>query len=247
MVEFTIGIAGRRIKICALYEYAREFCKKYITEGEPDFSVNICDADIEFERVKSAREDEVEGRPVQEFSPDYLETLAIYRKIVEKMLDYNTFLFHGSGISVDGEGYLFTAKSGTGKSTHTQIWRMLFGERFMTVNDDKPLLVVEEDRVLMCGTPWDGKHRLSNNTMVPLKAVVLLERGKESEIHPVEFSAALPMLLQQTYRPSSPIALSRTMTLLEAMSKRVKLYRLKCNRSLKAAQTAYDGMNRKDN
>lgn len=246
MTEFTIGIAGRRIRIQSIYEYAKEYCRDYLTDGEPDFTVTVSPADIEYEREKSAREDEVEGLPVREFEPEYLETLAIYRRIVEKMLDYGAFLFHGSAISVDGEGYLFTAKSGTGKSTHTRIWRKIFKERCITVNDDKPLLLVTEDAVMICGTPWDGKHRLSTNMLVPLKGLAILERGTKNTIEPVTATDALPMLLQQSYRPRDPLALSKTLMLIEQMTKKTGLYRLKCTISPEAARVAYNGMQRKD-
>lgn len=246
MTEFTIGIAGRKIRIRALYEYAKEFCRNYLTEGEPDFDVEIAPADIEFEREKSAREDVVEGRPVREHNADYLETLAIYRKIVEKMLDYNAFLFHGSAICMDGKGFLFTAKSGTGKSTHSRIWRRVFGEEVTVVNDDKPLLLVGEDAVMICGTPWDGKHRRSTNIMVPLKGIAILERGEDNEITPVDASTALPLLLQQSYRPADPAALMKTLKLLEQVMNKVGLYRLKCTISREAAYVAYNGMKGKD-
>ena len=246
MIEFIIGIAGRRIRICAIYDYAREFCRNYLTDGDPDFSVEITPADITFEREKSAREDVYEGRPVCQYKDEYLETLAIYRKIVEKMLDYNAFLFHGSAICMDGNGYLFTAKSGTGKSTHTRIWQKVFGEDCTIVNDDKPLLLVTDDGVMVCGTPWDGKHRRSTNVMVPLKGVAILERGQENEIAPVDSAAALPLLLQQSYRPSNPAALIKTLKLLEQVMNKVGLYRLKCTISREAALVAYQGMNGKD-
>lgn len=246
MTEFTIAIAGRRIRICALYDFAKEYCRNYLTEGEPDFTVTVTPEDIEFERVKSAREDEVEGIATRSFEPSYLETLAIYRKIVVKMLDYGAFLFHGSAISVDGKGYLFTAKSGTGKSTHTNYWRLVFKQRFVMVNDDKPLLLVTDDGVMLCGTPWDGKHRQSSNVMVPMKALVILERGEDDEIAPIDVSAAFPLLLQQTYRPASPLAMIRTLSLLDQVMKTVNLYRLKCTPNPMAAVVAYRGMNRKD-
>ena len=247
MTEFSIAIAGRVVGIRALYANAKEFCQGYLTDGEPDFTVTISPEDVDFERRKSASEDEMEGIPIRHFSSEYLETLAIYRKIVEKMLDYNAFLFHGSAISVDGEGYLFTAKSGTGKSTHTNLWRTWFGERCITVNDDKPLLLVEEDRVMVCGTPWDGKHRMSNNIMVPLKGLVVLERGQINEIEPIGAACALPLLLQQSYRPSTALGLSRTLCLLEQVMQKTGLYRLRCNMDIEAAKLAYEGMNRKDN
>ena len=247
MTEFTIALAGKRIQIRAIYDYARDYCKDYLAEGDADFSVTVSPADIAYEQERSAREDALEGLPVRQFKPEYLETLSIYRKIAEKMLSYDTLLFHGSAISVDGEGYLFTAKSGTGKSTHTRLWRQRFGERCVPVNDDKPLLRVTEDAVLVFGTPWDGKHRLSTNTAVPLKGLVILERGAENEIEPVEVSAALPMLLQQSYRPADPVSLSRLLRLLEQMTKKTALYRLRCNMDPEAAQVAYEGMQRKDN
>ena len=246
MTEFTIALAGNRILIRAIHEHAKEYCEDYLTTGEPDFAVTVAPADIAYEQERSAREDAVEGIPVRKFSNEYLETLAIYRQIAEEMLMRNVLLFHGSAISVDGEGYLFTAKSGTGKSTHTRFWRQRFGERCITVNDDKPLLCVTEDAVLVCGTPWDGKHRLSTNTMVPLKGLVILERGTENEIEPVSASAAMPMLLQQSYRPANPAELSQLLRLLEQLTKKTGLYRLKCNMDPKAAQVAYDGMQRKD-
>ena len=246
MVEFTIGIAGRRVRICAMYEYAKEFCKDYLTDGEPDFTVEIVPSDIDFEREKSAREDLYEGREVIDYQSDYLETLAIYRKIVEKMLDYDTFLFHGSAISVDGEGYLFTAKSGTGKSTHTSLWKKVFRHHFQYVNDDKPLLWIKDDQVLICGTPWDGKHRLSTNVMVPLKGMVILERGEKNEIEPVEPAAAFPLLLQQSYRPGDPGAMAKTLQLLQKTMSIVRIFRLKCTISGQAVFVAYKGINGKD-
>ena len=64
-----------------------------------------------------------------------METLAVYRK----MADYDTVLLHGSAIAVDDEGYFFTAKSGTGKSTHARLWREMLGDRAVMINDDNRL------------------------------------------------------------------------------------------------------------
>lgn len=74
-----------------------------------------------------------------EYSLSYLETLAVYRKIVTRLVFSDILLIHGSAIAVDGKAYLFTAPSGTGKSTHTRMWREYFKDRAVMVNDDKPL------------------------------------------------------------------------------------------------------------
>lgn len=242
MTEFMIALADRRIRVCALYESTRTFCEDYCCTGDADFALTVSPEDISFERKKSAREDALEGIPTRHFSDEYLETLAVYRKIAEKMPDYNTFLFHGSVVAVDGEGYLFTAKSGTGKSTHTRFWRQEFGSRAVMVNDDKPLLQVREDGVWAYGTPWDGKHRLSSNTAVPLKGICILERAAENHIEPISAKQTLPMLLQQSYRPQSPVGVARLLSLLDALANRTRFYRLGCNLDPAAARIAYEGM-----
>ena len=175
-------IAGKVIEINSLYERVHELCKNYLSDEKCDFSVTIEAKDIEFEKLKSEKEDIVEGKTVRHFADDYLEELAVYRKIAVKMLDFNTILFHGSVIAVDGQGFLFTAKSGTGKSTHTKLWRQYFGEKAVMINDDKPLIHITENSAVVYGTPWDGKHRLSTNTSVTLKAVCILERDETNHI-----------------------------------------------------------------
>ncbi len=238
----TYKIADRIIEIVSLHNEVHELCRDYLCEGTPDFSVEIHPDDIEYERKRSAAEDEYEGIPVRGFTDSYLETLAVYRKIAEALIEYDTVLFHGSVIAVDGIGYLFTAKSGTGKSTHTRLWRELFGERAVMVNDDKPLLKISEDGVTAYGTPWNGKHRLSSNISVPLRAVCILKRAEENHISQVNTGEAYPMLIQQIYRPKNPVKLKKTLLLADRLAEKAKLYILGCNMDLQAAEIAYNVM-----
>ncbi len=238
-----IKLAEKIIEIEHLFTYIEEYCRDYITadSGKSDFSIFITKDDIEYERERSRKEDMAEGIKVREFNDDYLETLAVYRKISEKMPDFDTILFHGSAVAVDGEGFLFTAKSGTGKSTHTRLWRVRFGDRAVMVNDDKPLIKICEDgSAVVYGTPWDGKHRLSNNISVPLKALCILKRGETNEIAEITKQKAYPMLLQQVYRPRDPVSMKKTMELLERLN--VNLAELKCNMSPEAAEVSYTFM-----
>ena len=108
------------------------------------------------------------------------------------------------------------------------------------VNDDKPLIRVTEDEAIVYGTPWDGKHRLSSNIAVPLKAICILERAEENHIVPITKSEALPMLIQQAYRPADPVALAKTLTLIDRLN--VSFYRLSCNMDISAAVLSYNTM-----
>ena len=251
MPQFSIQLAENRILVDALFDSTKEFCKEYLCSEEratglqekaPDITVVIAPQDIEYEKQKSAEEDAAMGIPTRSFKDEYLETLVVYRKICDQMPERDTFLFHCSAIAVDGKAYLFTAPSGTGKSTHARLWREVFGDRAVMINDDKPLLRVTSDSLLVYGTPWDGKHRLSTNTVAPVAGICLLERGEENCVERIAKEDAFPRLLQQTYRPQSPVELMKTMELLDAVASNVPLCRLRCNMEPEAARVAYDMM-----
>ncbi len=242
--NFTVKLADRAVAVTAVHPYTQTLCKDYLTDEPPAFSVQTTQEDIAAEQKKSAREDELEHRKPRTFPDDYLESLAVYRKIAQILLDDNILLFHGSVVSVDGVGYLFTAKSGMGKSTHTRLWRELLGSRAVMVNDDKPLLRISDDLVTAYGTPWDGKHRLSSNISVPLKSVCILERGKENKIVPITKREAYPMLMQQSYRPDTPAGMLKVMELADRLGSTVSLYRLWCSMERKAAEIAYQTMSK---
>ncbi len=233
MITGRYEFAGKAVEVNSLYEKVHEYCADYKTDAPADFEVVISDDDIEYEREHAERKGYADG---------YLEELAVYRKISEKMPFYDTILFHGSVVAVDGAAYMFTAASGTGKSTHAALWREYFGDRAVMVNDDKPLLHIG-DVVTAFGTPYDGKHRLSNKIAVPLKAICILTRAPENSIVPVTKSEAYPMLIQQAYRPNDVFALRKTMTLVDRLAGSVGLFKLGCNMELEAARVAYEGMN----
>jgi len=242
MITRKYKIADKAVEVNSLYDEVHEYCADYLTDKPADYSVTTSQADIDYEREKSAREDEIEGIPTRQFSDSYLEELAVYRKIAEEMISYDTILFHGSVVAVDGIGYLFTAKSGTGKSTHTRLWRAYFVDRAVMVNDDKPLLKITDSGVIAYGTPYNGKHRLGTNTSVPLKAICILTRATDNHIERITREQAYKMLLQQVYRPADMLKMAKTLALVDRLADSVKLYRLGCNMDISAAQVAYEGM-----
>ncbi|MDE7364204.1 MAG: hypothetical protein K2N27_04860 [Ruminococcus sp.] len=242
MMKNTYKIGGKIIEIESIYEEVHRLCKDYKYCGDVDFSVKISQSDIDFELKKSVLEDAKEHIPTRRFSDSYLETLAVYRKIAERMIEFDTILFHGSAIAVDGAGYLFTAKSGTGKSTHTRLWREYFGECAVMVNDDKPLLQITENGVFVYGTAWDGKHRLSSNISVPLKAICIIGRSEKNYIQKITKSTAFPMLLQQTYRSENAEKMKKILKIINRISDSVSLYKSGFNMEIESAEIAYNTM-----
>ena len=238
--SFHIRLAGQVISVSPLYEEVKRLCRDYLTaETAADFSVVIEPEDIDAEREYSRETRIREGLPPSEYSNAYLETLTVYRKIADAMLRRDTLLFHGSAVARDGEVYLFAARSGTGKTTHTRLWLRQFPDAHV-VNGDKPLLRVGGERVSVCGTPWMGKEKYGCNEELPLKAICVLERSEKNRIEKISFGEALKTLLRQSYVPAEGNVLP-TLTLLGKM-KNVQYYRLGCNMEPEAALVSYQGM-----
>ena len=214
--HFCVSLAGHTIAIDSIYSEVYTLCKDYISESEPEMRIVVCNSDIEHEY-------EITGRDKASNSNSYMETLVVYRKICEAILDYNIFLMHGAVVAVGDAAYMFTAQSGTGKTTHIKKWLKRL-ENAIVVNGDKPLIKITEKEVIACGTPWCGKEHLGNNTMVPLKAIVFMERKEDNTIEEISFSDGLGRLIQQAYLPSDTEKVKKTIELLSQLSGKVKFY-----------------------
>ena len=244
MAEFKMKIAGHTGNVNSLFESTPQYLKSYLTEDPPEFSITVTREDIAFEQADLLEEAHRDGFKPRVFTDPFLERAAIQRGFAEFLFDKGTLLFHGSAIAVDGEGYLFTAHSGTGKSTHTRLWMQSFGNRAVMVNDDKPFLQLDGDRVWLYGSPWSGKHGLDCNIQVPLKGICILERGPENRIWQVSSEEALPMLQKQAYQPLNPVKTDAFLALVEQLSQTVPLWKMACNKNPEAAHIAFDAMHK---
>lgn len=94
----------------------------------------------------------------------------------------NTLLMHSSVTVNDGKAYLFLGKSGTGKSTHSQLWIDNI-EGCELLNDDNPVLRVLDNGVVhVYGSPWSGKTPCYRNLDYPVGAIVSLKQAKTNQI-----------------------------------------------------------------
>lgn len=241
-VYFKIRLADTVIAVSCCFETTRQRCGDFlVSDWEPvqaEISIDKNDIDAERDFLSGKKN----GETLEASTPEAQELLVLCRKAAELMPRRDAVLFHGSALSMDGSGVLFTAASGTGKSTHTGLWRRVFGSRVRMINDDKPFLSVQDGQIRVFSSPWQGKHRLGENISAPLQAICILERGKENTITPVPAAVALPLLMQQTYRPRTPEALLSTMRFVDRLSRQTAIYRLTCNMDPEAARVAWQGI-----
>ena len=229
-------IADVVFKAELMYGYTVKLCKNYEYNGdEPcEFCAVITQEDVAKEKALAP-----------EFPDAYLESLALFRKLCDYCLAHaNGIIFHSSAIMVDGKAYLFTAPSGTGKSTHTRLWRELLGDRAVMVNDDKPIIRYIDGKFYVYGTPWNGKHHLDTNCRAEIKAICKIEQAKENYIYPASTSEMLLTLFNQTIRPEDPAQMDRLLNLTDKLLTEVELYKLGCTISKEAAELSYSTMSK---
>jgi len=230
-------VAGLVTQVQPMFFSTREYCRPYLSERKPDFFIEVTGEDLVRQQALLDQEADAEGLRRRKFTDPFLERTVIQEKIAEKLLERNTLLLHGSTVAVDGQAYLFTAPCGTGKSTHTRLWREVFRDRAVMVNDDKVFLQLRQDGVWACGSPWTGKHGIGNNISMPLKGICFLQRGAENRIQKAEPQKWLPELIHQCFFPEK-----RYVSLAQQLAQRIPLWEMSCTKDPQAATIAYEAM-----
>ena len=230
---FKIKIADLVVQIDNKYEFVYNQCKDYYTdENEVDITICATEDDIRIEREQS----------LAQFSEGYLESVCIYRNLSYVLPEFDAFLFHAALIEVDGKGYAFTAKSGTGKSTHIRLWQQLLGDKVIIVNGDKPIFRKVGNKILCYGTPWCGKERFNVNKSVELKSICFLNRGEKNSIQKYDSAQAVKNVVHQIVIPKKPENVLKILELLDYTLTNVDVWQLHCNMDIEAAQLSYNTM-----
>lgn len=228
-----IELAGILIEIENAGEYTQNMCKNYVYEGEknPDIFIKYDKESIDKERELYPN-----------LTDDYLQNVCIYRDICKQIIGFGAMLIHSAAISVDGKGYMFSALSGTGKTTHINLWLKKFGKRAVVINGDKPIVREVDGVFRVFGTPWCGKEGINENISVPIEGICLLNRGAENKIKEVKADEAIAAIMEQTSRPNDKMAMIELLNIIDKLLKNVPVYRLYCNMESEAAEVSYNKM-----
>jgi len=158
----------------------------------------------------------------------------------EQLAKFGGVMLHASCVEYEGKAYLFSARSGTGKSTHTHLWlKYLPGARI--INDDKPAIRCIDGVYYAYGTPWSGKNDESVNVGVPISGIAFLTRG-ENSIKKVPGFMALKPFMDQTVRPNDKELMSKALDIINGILTDIPIYHLTCDMSEEAVRTSYEGM-----
>ncbi len=226
------SFAGLTVDMEPKFEMLGSRAEKYRSgEVEADITIRIPD------KVFS---DFCEENP--HLTPAECEYLIAGSAFYHHLVDFGGIMLHSSAVAYKGEAYLFSANSGTGKSTHTSLWLKEFGEDAVIINDDKPALRIIDGKIMCCGTPFSGKHDISENRLYPVKGIAFITRGEKNSITPIPPSVSLPLFMEQTVRSFGMARADRFLSLLSEILTRVPVHSLTCNMDPEAAHVALKGM-----
>lgn len=202
---------------------------------KPDLTIPISREDIEFERKLDNGENASQ-------SDEYFEEYAAFRNLGEKLPEYDAVVMHSCLINVLGQGVAFTARSGTGKTTHMLLWKQTLNEKMTIVNGDKPLVRFVDGGLYAYGSPWAGKERLFSNSRVELKHICKIERSAINTTVPMSKQEGIILLMQQIYMPIDKKMLSKTIELINRIAEKVQFWTIYCNMELDAAKVAQEAI-----
>ena len=226
------NITGLTVAMDSFGRTAKQ-AEQYLTEpAKPDLIVSS-----DWQNLKQSQ---------PHLSKDDCEYISTGVSFYNQLLNFDGMLLHASAVMLDDWAYLFSAPSGTGKSTHTTLWRKVFGEdRALILNDDKPALRFENGRFYAYGTPWSGKTDMNINRRVPLAGICMLGRGERNEIEPFTGADAVHALLEQTIRPKNAAKTVKLLELVDKLFAQVPVWKMKCNMDPEAARVSYEAMSAK--
>lgn len=160
---------------------------------------------------------------------------------------HNVTPVHSSAIVCNGRAVLFLGESGTGKSTHTRLWRENIAGAVL-LNDDSPFIGFVDGRATAFGAPWSGKTPCYKQEQYPIAAIVRLSQAPHNAIRPLRSVHAIGALL-----PSLTPAFGyddelqdRMLATLSKIISQVPVYHLECLPDAAAARLSYDTVFGKD-
>ena len=159
----------------------------------------------------------------------------------KELIKFGGILLHSSCVVKDGLAYLFSASSGTGKSTHTSLWLKCFDDAKI-LNDDKPALIIKDNTLYACGTPFSGKTDQSINEIYKVKGIAFLQRSETNWINKMDDKKAIYSLLNQTIRPNIEDVMDKAIAIIDKIVSIINIYEFGCNISLDAVKVSYEAM-----
>src|SRR5690606_35512904 len=158
-----------------------------------------------------------------------------------KLIEFDAILLHASAVVYRNKAYLFSAPSGTGKSTHTSLW-VKYLDAFI-LNDDKPAIRLINDEFWVYGTPFTGKTDTGINAKYKLGNILFLERStNKNQVSELTPKDSLKNFLRETVRPYEEDKMDKVLKLYEILNNKHPFKKISVDISKDAVFTSLYGL-----
>lgn len=159
-----------------------------------------------------------------------------YLAFEDVLVNHQGFILHSSFISWQNNGILFTAPSGTGKSTQADLWKKY--EDADIYNGDRTIIRKIEGKYYGFGSPYAGSSGIYRNESAPIKAIVVIEQGPDNVIRRLHGREAFLPLFRETLMNTWNKEYMEKMTdLLMDVACQIPVYHLSCRPDQGAVNT----------
>ena len=168
---------------CYGFEYIDISQKSYMLKSEN--SIFVCDHDWKESTIYS--------------DDEYYISMFLEIQLYSYIMEHGALLVHSSLVDYKGDGIMFLGPSGIGKTTQAELWNKY--ENATILNGDMVFIRRLEDGLYGYGSPWHGSSPYFEKKKVKLKALVMLEQGKENIITKCEDFNKLNSFMGQVFLP----------------------------------------------
>lgn len=154
-----------------------------------------------------------------------------------RILYNDGLVLHASSIIHEGRGLVFTAPSGTGKSTHAALWEMYRNARVL--NDDTPAIRLAEGKPFVFGSPWSGSSDKFLNENAIVNAIFVLEQSPINSVRLLNRREVVAGLMPRIFMPYFSDELAEiAVSNFERIIRDIPVYLLKCRPDEEAVELA---------
>ena len=223
-------IAGITVDIQTMFDYSARLLQPYICTNSDRPLYSISATTREVEKIHSLN---------NQIDLPHAEQMMLSLKFNTNALRFGKVSLHASAFKFRGKGYLFSANSQVGKSTQTKLWQQMFPNEVTIINDDKPIIGIEDNVPTVYGTPFSGGSDRDCNTSAPIGAVFFIKRADKCSIRRLNNLEACQNFMENTIYRGSQNFMTALLDVMDKVCSCTQFYELECTPTAESVNCVY--------
>ena len=216
-MEINVKFAGIPVALKLKHTAYLPSFKPFLTDENPLMTIEINNDELDF-LVQKCPKDRTET---------YIEYTELSHFVSDALLPYGRTVYHGLSFYWQNRAWLITGPSGVGKTTHYLNWKLQFNDELTIMNGDKPIISLENEKVIVNPSPWHGKEGMHRSTTAELAGIVLLTQSDSNTMRLLsKREAAAPLYAQVLYSAQNPGQVADACKIVSAMIESVPVWLL---------------------